>query len=94
MLLIQIPRTPIYGINNLVILIGQFLHENWSIKNEISVFLELFSQFFSTLLWPDPRATMLKQGYIDLFGAKNSDIAMARAKRHYMKFSSQNEKRF
>jgi hypothetical protein len=55
MLLIQIPRTPIYGINNLAILIGQFLHENWSIKTEIPVFLELFSQLFSTLLWPDPR---------------------------------------
>ena len=26
----------------------------------------------------------LKQGYIELFGAKNSDIAMARAKRHYI----------
>ena len=26
----------------------------------------------------------LKQGYIKLFGAKNSDIAMARAKRHYI----------
>jgi hypothetical protein len=25
----------------------------------------------------------LKQGYIELFGAKNSDIAMARAKRRY-----------
>ncbi|CAB1074056.1 hypothetical protein D1AOALGA4SA_2041 [Olavius algarvensis Delta 1 endosymbiont] len=39
-------------------LIGQFLHENWSIKTEILVFLELFSQFFSTLLWPDPRGTL------------------------------------
>jgi hypothetical protein len=26
----------------------------------------------------------LKQGYIELIGAKNSDIAMARAKRHYI----------
>jgi len=26
----------------------------------------------------------LKQGYIELFGAKSSDIAMARAKRHYI----------
>jgi hypothetical protein len=26
----------------------------------------------------------LKLGYIELFGAKNSDIAMAIAKRHYL----------
>jgi hypothetical protein len=26
----------------------------------------------------------LKQGYIELFAAKNSDIVMARAKRHYI----------
>ena len=35
-------------------LIGQFLHENGSIKTEILVFLDLFSQFFNMLLWPDP----------------------------------------
>jgi len=35
-------------------IIGQFLHENGSIKTEILVFLDLFSQFFNMLLWPDP----------------------------------------
>ena len=37
-------------------IIGQFLHENGSIKTEILVFLDLFSQFFNKLLWPDPVA--------------------------------------
>jgi hypothetical protein len=42
----------------------------------------------------------LKQGYIELIGAKNSDIAMARAKRHYIPGQiwhtpvKQNKKRF
>jgi len=35
-------------------IIGQFLHENGSIKTEILVFLDLFPQFFNMLLWPDP----------------------------------------
>ena len=37
-------------------LIGQFLHENWSIKTEILLFLGIFYHFFNMLLWPDPRA--------------------------------------
>jgi len=75
MLLIRIPRTLIYGINNLAILIGQFLHENWSIKTEIPVFLELFSQFFSTLLWPDPRAKSLKLLYRKEANPYSNDFA-------------------
>ena len=40
-------------------LIGQFLHENWSIKIEILGFLGIFSRFFNMLLWPDPRYLFL-----------------------------------
>ena len=36
-------------------LIGQFLHENWSIKPQILVFSAVFGLFFNKLLWPDPR---------------------------------------
>jgi hypothetical protein len=39
-------------------LIGQFLHENGSIKTAILVFLDLFSQFLYMLLWPDPMTTV------------------------------------
>ncbi len=38
---IRISEAHIYGINDIP-LIGQFLHENWSIKTEIPVFLEIF----------------------------------------------------
>ena len=38
-------------------LIGQFLHENWSIKTEILVSLGFFYSFFKMLSRPDPRTT-------------------------------------
>jgi hypothetical protein len=38
-------------------LIGQFLHENRSIKTEILLFLGIFYSFFNMLPWPDPRTT-------------------------------------
>ena len=54
MLTTRIPRTLIYGINNQAFLIGQFLQENWTIRTEILVFLDLLYQFFNILLWSDP----------------------------------------
>jgi hypothetical protein len=54
-LIIWIPETHFYGIKKPPPLIGQFLHENWSIKTEIVVFFRIFYWFFSMLLWSNPR---------------------------------------
>jgi len=44
-------------------LIGQFLHENRSIKTEILVLLGVFYRFFNMLLCPDPR-TVAGRGWL------------------------------
>ena len=38
-----------------MVLIGQFLHDNWSIKIEITAHLDVFYRFSNMLLRPDPR---------------------------------------
>ncbi len=53
---IRIPETHIYGINDHNPLNRAVLHENWSIKTEILVFLGIFYCFFNMLLWADSRS--------------------------------------
>jgi len=36
-----------------MVLIGQFLHDNWSIKIEITAHLDVFYRFSNMLLRPD-----------------------------------------
>ncbi len=48
-------RKHIFMESTTTILNRAVLHENWSIKTEILVFLGIFYWFFNMLLWPDPR---------------------------------------